>query len=91
MGDAVRALLPGNVEREARTNTCEHCLIARQDGSIVTAILVNLSEQGFCVESATSFDDEEQIEVRVLGACLKGFVRWTKGPRAGGILLQIRT
>lgn len=88
MGDAALALLPGKVERAPRMNTHEHCVIARQNGSAFTAVLVNLSERGFCVESNTPLETEEQIEVRVLGARLRGSVRWTKVRRAGGVLHQ---
>lgn len=86
MGDAEVALLAGRAERAPRMNTHEHCVIARQDGSAVTAILVNLSERGFCVESNIPLESDEQIEVRVLGARLRGSVRWTNYRRAGGVL-----
>ena len=86
MGDPVVALVAGRIQRAPRMNTHEHCVIARQNGSAVTAILVNLSERGFCVESNIPLETEEQIEVRVLGARLRGSVRWTKYSRAGGVL-----
>jgi hypothetical protein len=89
MGDEAVALLPGRVERAPRLNTYEHCVIARENGRAVPAILVNLSERGFCVESNTPLETEEDIEVRVLGARLRGSVRWTKCGRAGGVLHDV--
>jgi hypothetical protein len=86
MGDEAVALPAGKVERAPRLNTHEYCVIARQNGRAFPAVLVNLSERGFCVESNTPLENDEQIEVRVLGARLRGSVRWTKCRRAGGML-----
>ncbi len=86
MGEAAVAFPAARLERPARLNTHEHCVITRQCGSTLTGILVNLSEEGFCLESTTSLDSDERIQVRVLGARFEGAVKWTKDRRAGGIL-----
>jgi hypothetical protein len=89
MGEAAVVYPAGKLERELRLNTQEHCVITRQDGTVVTAILRNISERGFCVESATPLDKHEQVHVRVLGARLQGAVKWAEGCRAGGTLHQV--
>jgi hypothetical protein len=86
MGEAAMALFRSRLEREARMDTQEACIITRQCGTTVTGVLVNLSEGGFCLESTTPLWSNERIQVRVLGAGFEGAVRWTKGRRAGGIL-----
>ena len=90
MGSAQLATVPVQRDRPPRTITREHCVIARQNGSIVTGILVNLSERGFCLESATPFDATEQIELRVLGTRLQASVKWAKDHRAGGLLQHVK-
>ena len=86
MGDASGELPPGKFQRAPRVNTYEHCIIARQNGHTVTGILVNLPDEGFCVESATPLHAEEEIEVRVLGARFRGLIKWAKSRRAAGVL-----
>ena len=51
MGEAAFAFPAARLERPARLNTHEHCVITRQCGSTLTGILVNLSEEGFCLET----------------------------------------
>lgn len=89
MGEAAVADPAGQPEREPRLATQEHCVIARQNGALVTALLVNISARGFCVETATPLDDNERVQVRVLGARLQGTIKWTKGHRAGGTMDRV--
>ena len=91
MGDAAVAYPEGLLEREPRIQTREHCVIAREDGACVPAILSNFSEQGFCVETIIQLRIDEVLRIRVLGIPLLGRVRWTDGSRAGGFLLQIQS
>jgi PilZ domain-containing protein len=84
MIDTYASTAVGNVDRSHRTSTHETCIIARENGSKVLATLVNVSDEGFCVESATPLEPHERIEVRVLGTRLSGSVRWAKQSRAGG-------
>ena len=86
MGEAAVAFPVARLERAARVDTQEHCVITRQGGRTVIGVLVNLSERGFCLESTTSLESDEHIQVRVLGARFEGAVKWTKGRRAGAVL-----
>lgn len=73
--------------RPSRVPTCEPCMIARCDGSVVQGTLRNLSNTGFSVESKYPLIEGERIEMRIVGlGRLKGTVRWTDKRTAGGWL-----
>jgi len=79
--------IPQSNPRPARVSGHEHCTVAREDGSLASGVLLNLSEEGFCVE--TSFRPElgERVYMRVVGVgCFSGIVRWTDGVRTGGVI-----
>ena len=74
-------------QRPIRLEAVEHCTIAREGGSLIGGILVNLSDEGFCVESNHRLERGEQIEMRVIGlGRITGIVRWFECNRAGGVL-----
>jgi PilZ domain-containing protein len=81
-------ILPSGVlPRPVRADALEHCVIARESGELVPANLINLSNEGFCVETSHTFEVGERIEMRVLGlGRLPGIVRWFDSHRAGGVL-----
>ncbi|GAA3890078.1 hypothetical protein GCM10022276_06390 [Sphingomonas limnosediminicola] len=86
MREAAVVIPAAKLERAARLETDEQCVITRQCGTTVTGVLLNLSEKGFCLEAATALESDERIQVRVLGAIFEGAVKWTRGRRAGGIM-----
>ena len=75
------------LERGVRIDVGELCTIVRQDGCLVCGTLVNLSNDGFCVESLHRFGVGERIELRVTGlGRMPGLIRWCDYNRAGGVL-----
>lgn len=78
--------------RPARMVAYEHCTVAREDGSLETGLLLNLSEEGFCVQTTLRPEHGERVEMRVVGlGRVSGIVRWTDGMRAGGVLEPFTT
>ena len=74
-------------ERPVRIQASEFCTIVREDGRLVGGVLVDLSDQGFCVESLHTFEVGERVELRLSGlGRMPGFVRWCDCNRAGGVL-----
>jgi hypothetical protein len=84
----VASACAGLPEREPRIRTHEQCVIVRQGGVVLTAVLINLSERGFCVEATSPLEKNEQVEMRVLGTLVGGAVKWTRGCRAGCALAK---
>lgn len=73
--------------RPPRVITHEPCAIARSDGSLSAATVLNLSNEGFCVFSAQPLKLNERIEIRVLGlGRFQGTVLWSSCRQAGGVL-----
>ena len=71
-----------------RFNATEACRILHENGGFHSGTLVNLSDEGFCVEGTSPFELHERIEMRTNGAGrILGIVRWCEGSRAGGVLL----
>lgn len=65
----------------------EQCVIARDDGTLAHGTLLNLSNEGFCVETTTPLRRLERIQIRVLGlGRFHGFVCWANNNRSGGRL-----
>lgn len=74
-------------QRPVRLEAIEHCMIAKEGGRLIGGILVNLSDEGFCVESNYPLELGERIEMRVIGlGRIAGIVRWFECNRAGGVL-----
>lgn len=85
-------MMPQDSERPARIPAHEHCTIARQDGSLNDGLLLNLSDEGFCVHVRLRLDMGERLEMRVPGlGRFFGIVRWTDGSRTGGVLEPFTT
>ena len=79
--------MPVSFERPVRIQARELCTIVRQGGELVGAVLVDLSDAGFCVEGLHSFAVGERIELRLRGlGRMPGFIRWSDSGRAGGVL-----
>ena len=77
------------VKRPTRIDAVEHCMLGREDGSLIGALLVNLSDEGFCVDSSHPLEVGERVEMRVRGVGqIAGIVRWLDGNRAGGVIEQ---
>lgn len=75
------------VRRPTRIEAGEHCTVVCENGSLVGGLLVNLSDEGFCVESSHPLEIGERIEMSVLGVGrITGIVRWLDCNRAGGVL-----
>lgn len=73
--------------RPVRLEAVEHCTIVREDGSLICGILVNLSDEGFCIETSDGLELGERVQMRVVGlGCIAGLVRWLDRRRAGGVL-----
>jgi hypothetical protein len=73
--------------RPHRMPAYELCMVAPDGGRLRAATLLNLSGQGFCIESKHPFEPGERIELRVLGlGRFAGVVKWSHCGRAGGIL-----
>jgi hypothetical protein len=73
--------------RSNRVSAREPCTIARFDGSLSHGLLLNLSNEGFCVECTRNLEPNERIEIRVLGlGRFRAIVRWSSFHRAGGLL-----
>lgn len=73
--------------RAARLKADEPCMIVREDGSLLSGILVDLSNEGFCVETGRGLAPGERVEMRVAGlGQIAGLVRWFDCNRAGGVL-----
>lgn len=78
--------------RPARVTGHEPCTVAREDGSLASGVLLNLSEQGFCVETDFRPELGERVGLEVVGVgCISGIVRWTNGVRTGGIIEPFTT
>lgn len=74
-------------ERAVRIQATELCTIVREDGCLVGAVLVDLSNEGFCVESQHKFEVGERVELRLKGfGRMSGLIRWCECNRAGGLL-----
>ena len=74
-------------QRPLRLETVEHCTIVREDGNLLVGILVNLSDEGFCVETSGTLELGERVQMRVVGlGRIAGLVRWLDRKRAGGVL-----
>jgi len=73
-------------ERPPRTATHEPCVVDRSDGTSVSATLRNLSDGGFCIESAAALKAGDMVELRILGTRVAGTIRWAKDGRAGGMI-----
>jgi hypothetical protein len=57
------------------------------DGTMFHGAPVNLSNEGFCVQSGCHLEPDQRIEILVLGlGRLRGIVVWSSGQRAGGRL-----
>ena len=79
--------MPDSFERAVRIDVSELCTIVRQDGRLVAGILVDLSDQGFCIESVHRFEAGERVELRIKGLGRRpGLIRWCDSNRAGGVL-----
>lgn len=80
--------MPKQPERPLRLQATEQCrIVAEGDGTEVDGLLVNISDEGFCVESDAAFEVGERIEMQVPGlGRLSGIVRWRSGRRLGGVL-----
>ena len=88
MYETLHAPKAAHIERADRATTCEPCLVTRDDGSHVPATLRNVSENGFCVESLTTFRQGEPVQLEVLGIQIFGMIRWVKNRRAGAVRLR---
>ena len=65
----------------------EQCVIVRDDRTLAHGILLNLSNEGFCVETTTPLRRLERVQIRVLGlGRFHGFVCWANNNRFGGRL-----
>lgn len=85
------AAVPKHPERPLRIEAIENCTIIRENGRRVDGLLVNVSDEGFCVESddplERSFEVGERLEMHVVGVGrIFGVVRWSECKRAGGVL-----
>lgn len=75
------------IRRPARLEAVECCTVVREDGSLGGGVLVNLSDEGFCIESNHPLELGERIEVCVPGlGRFAGIVRWLNRSRRGGVL-----
>lgn len=75
------------VKRPTRIEAIECCTVVREDGSLGGGVLVNLSDEGFCIDSNCPLELGERIELRVPGlGCFAGIVRWLDRNRGGGVL-----
>lgn len=91
VGDGMHTMLQ-NSERPARIGAYEHCTIARQNGSPDAGVLLNLSDQGFCLQTSLGLEVGERLEMQVPGlGRISGIVRWTDGSRTGGVLEPFTT
>jgi hypothetical protein len=67
-----------------RIEARESCTVGRADGSVGRAVLLNLSSEGFCIESNRALKVGERIEVGLPGwGRFAGVVRWRDCHRAG--------
>lgn len=74
-------------DRPPRLEITEQCKIVRENGGRTNGKLINLSDEGFCVESRHFFSSGERIEIHLSGAGrISGIVRWCHGGRAGGVV-----
>lgn len=65
----------------------EHCTIAREDGSLICGMLINISDEDFCIETNRPLELGERIEMRVVGlGRIVGLIRWCDTKRVGGVL-----
>jgi hypothetical protein len=80
--------MPKQPERPLRLQATEQCrIVAEGDGTEVDGLLINISDEGFCIESDACFEVGQRIEIRVRGlGRLFGIVRWNSGRRTGGVL-----
>lgn len=84
--------MPQDSEKSARLGTHEHCTIARENGALNTGVLLNLSDQGFCIKTNLRNGIGERLEMRVPGmGRFSGIVRWANGSRTGGVLEPFTT
>jgi hypothetical protein len=79
--------MSGHARRSIRIETNEACTIAREDGGSAGGMLVDVSDEGFCVEISHALHVGERIDVDVAGAGrISGIVRWFDRCRAGAVL-----
>jgi PilZ domain len=76
-----------NFQRPPRIQADEHCTVVRENGCLMGGFLVNLSDEGFCIDSNHPLELGERVEMRLAGAGrFHGIVRWRDSNRAGGVL-----
>lgn len=74
------------IGRPIRIEALEKCSIAREDGRLLSAVLVNLSEGGFCFTSNDRVEVGERIELCVPGmGRFAGCIRWSHNNCTGGV------
>lgn len=80
--------MPTHQERPARSPAVERCMIIRERGRrLAVGTLLDLSEDGFCIDSAETLQIGERVEIRGSGfGCMAGIVRWFVHNRAGAVL-----
>lgn len=79
--------MPKQPQRPLRLEATERCTIVAEDGNEVEGILINVSDEGFCIESDARFESGQRIEIQAPGfGKVSGIVRWHSHNRTGGIL-----
>lgn len=71
-------------DRAPRSLTREFCTVSRHGGKQAIAVLCNVSDAGFCLETAADLRAGDAVELQILGVRIAGIIRWAKGDRAGG-------
>jgi hypothetical protein len=74
--------------RAVRTAIKQDAVLIDADGNHLPVILLDLSADGFRIESAESFEVGEQVRIRCgKDEPLAGQIRWVAGRQAGGVFL----
>lgn len=80
------------IDRPARVVVYGRCTVILEDGSFESGLLLNLSDEGFCVQTKLRPGLGERVKMGVPGVGhFSGIVRWTDGTRTGGVLEPFTT
>ena len=77
----------GHGHRDFRIDANELCVVVRENGTFIGGVLVDISDNGFCIDCNHNLDVGESVQIRTVGlGRILGTVRWSDGKRAGGVL-----
>lgn len=80
---------PGDRKRAARVDVRYNAVLTEPDGCRVNVVIVDLSGQGFRLQSEAELVSGEEVTIRAgKAAPVRARIQWARGLEAGGIFLE---